>query len=268
MSFLVTSGICWKYIIISVFLFLHHSWHCGVYKSTPLTNWPTQLSTEIEFEDSSWFYPVLRRNKVLNVCYFCPQGFTFSLWTLRSSSQLHRMPARLPPHRETFWLDCLLPPAQVDPHSSPLRSVQALFAKRTPLTAEVMWNVREGGNTFFNSLIFGKHLSQMSPLLADLWEGVEWVSPSVQGRTAAFRKGVSQRACSFSKLGLNVVLPVLSLNCIQKMCLCLHLIPKKSNVFNLFTSTNFHYLKRDNDITCTGCKVRLTTVAKRKAKGT
>lgn len=30
--------------------------------------------------------------------------------------------------------------------------------------------VSEGGNTFFNTLIFGKRLSRVSPLLADLRE--------------------------------------------------------------------------------------------------
>lgn len=34
-------------------------------------------------------------------------------------------------------------------------------ALRVSLAAEVMWNVREGGNTFFNTLMFGKHLSHL-----------------------------------------------------------------------------------------------------------
>lgn len=80
--------------------------------------------------------------------------------------------------------------------------VQALDTMRIPLTVEVMWNVKVGGNTFFNTLIFRKHLSQMSLLLADLWEAAEWVSPSVQGRMAAFRKGKGQRAFAFIKLVL------------------------------------------------------------------
>lgn len=86
--------------------------------------------------------------------------------------------------------------------------VQALDTMRVPLTLEVMWNVKVGGNTFFNTLIFRKHLSQMSPLLADLWEAAEWVSPSVQGRMAAFRKGKGQRAFAFIKLVLITPLPL------------------------------------------------------------
>lgn len=49
-------------------------------------------------------------------------------------------------------------------------------------TVEVMRNVKEGGNTFFNSRLFGKHLSQMSLLLGDPREEVERTLPSVQGR--------------------------------------------------------------------------------------
>lgn len=58
-----------------------------------------------------------------------------------------------------------------------------------PFAVEVMRNVKEGGNTFFNARLFGKHLSQMSPLLGDLWEEVERASPSVQGRRGQFRQG-------------------------------------------------------------------------------
>lgn len=73
-----------------------------------------------------------------------------------------------------------------------------------PLTAGVMRNVKEGGNTFFNTRLFGKHLSQTSPLLGDPREEVERASPSVQGRRSQFREGSGTRVCQktrFSDFG-------------------------------------------------------------------
>lgn len=60
-----------------------------------------------------------------------------------------------------------------------------------PFTVGVMRNVKEGGNTFFNTRLFGKHLSKTSPLLGDPREEVERASPSVQGRRSQFREASS-----------------------------------------------------------------------------
>ena len=110
------------------------------------------------------------------------------MWALRRYRQLQRMLTCL----HITWLSdqtvFLLPLAQVDPHTS----LFCLATMRAPLAAEVMWKVKQRGNTFFNTFVFRKHLSQMSPLLSDLWKAVEWVSPRVQGRRAAFRRGIGQ----------------------------------------------------------------------------
>lgn len=69
-----------------------------------------------------------------------------------------------------------------------------------PFTVGVMRNVKEGGNTLFNTRLFGKHLSQTSPLLGDPWEEVERASPSVQGRRSQFREGSGTRVCQKTRL--------------------------------------------------------------------
>ncbi len=48
------------------------------------------------------------------------------------------------------------------------------------------------GNTFFNTIHFGKHVSQISALLVNLKLQVTCISQNVQGRGKAFRKGVIQ----------------------------------------------------------------------------
>lgn len=60
-------------------------------------------------------------------------------------------------------------------------------------TAEIMRNGREGGNTFFDSRMFGKHLSQTVCYWVTLREEVERVSPSVEGRRGQFREGRAKR---------------------------------------------------------------------------
>lgn len=60
-------------------------------------------------------------------------------------------------------------------------------------TVEVMRNGKEGGNTFFKSRLFGKHLSQTSLLLGDPREEVERALPSVQGRRAQLKGGAEVR---------------------------------------------------------------------------
>lgn len=66
----------------------------------------------------------------------------------------------------------------------------ARLSSAMSFTVEVMRNVKEEGNTFFNP---GKHLSQTSLLLGDPREEVERVSPSVQGRRRSSRRGRGKR---------------------------------------------------------------------------
>lgn len=117
------------------------------------------------------------RYKISNTRY--PEGLTFSDWTLRSNGQLQRMLAGLSPRRQTFCRDFSLQAAQVDPRLC--FSVVHVSALRVVLAAEVMWNVREGGNTFFNTLIFGKHLSHL--VSANNWPaGRGWMSFTQRSR--------------------------------------------------------------------------------------
>lgn len=61
-------------------------------------------------------------------------------------------------------------------------------------TVEVMRNVKEEGNTFFNT---GKHLSKTSLLLGDPRDEVERVSPSIQGRRCSLgRPEVREHFCA------------------------------------------------------------------------
>lgn len=87
-------------------------------------------------------------------------------------------------------------------------------------TREVMWNMRKPGNTFFNTYNFGKHLSQMSPLLVNLREGVNWISPNVQGRVRVLRKAVGQGALPFHKTLTFIILLCHATYVVAAVCVC------------------------------------------------
>lgn len=87
-------------------------------------------------------------------------------------------------------------PLQVDPQSRRVmwhfELIQSAFHFWQQWIAQYWEDSSKPGNTFFNTIHFGKHVSQISALLVNLRLQVTCISQNVQGRGKVFRKGVVQ----------------------------------------------------------------------------